>query len=98
MRQTLETLHSPGATDAVAKAWPYLGHADRHIRFAARTAVELQPVASWQDKALAENTNNDAKINALLALARCGDKSLQGPLLTSMGQLNTCAIRRCCEN
>ncbi len=89
VRHKLEELHSPDAVDAVNTAWPYLGHADRNIRFAARTAIEHQPVASWQARALTENTNNDAKINALLALARCGDKSLQGPLLTSMGQLDT---------
>jgi len=92
VRHAIEELHSPDAVDVVAKAWPFLGHADRNIRFAARTAIELQPVVSWQDKALAENTNIDAKLNALLALARCGDKSLQEPLLTSMGHLDTAKL------
>ncbi len=87
LRHSLEALHAQDAVDAIPKAWPYLGHADRHIRFAARTAIEHQPVASWQDRALAENTNNDARLNALLALSRCGDKTLQAPLLTSMGLL-----------
>lgn len=86
IRQDLEALHTPDAADAVAKAWPYLGHEDRTIRFAARTAIEHQPVTAWQDKALKENSSADARINALLALARCGQKELQVPLLTSMGQ------------
>ena len=35
LRQELETLHQPKA-GAVVKAWKYLGHEDRHIRWAAR--------------------------------------------------------------
>ncbi len=88
IRHTLESLHHAGAEDAVNKAWPFLGHDDRTIRFAARTAIEHQPVSSWQDRALAEETNANAKITALLALARCGEKSLQVPLLESMAKLN----------
>lgn len=68
LRHKLESLHKPDAT-AVASAWPYLGHADRAIRFAARTAVEHQPPAEWQEKALAEK-DPAAAIYALLALTR----------------------------
>lgn len=86
LRHRLEEMHRVDA-GAVEKAWPYLGHSDRAIRFAARTAIEHQPSASWADRALRENSSPDAKITALLALARCGDKSLQTPLLESMSQL-----------
>ncbi len=88
IRHELEALHNAEATDAIAKAWPYLGHADRNIRFAARTVLEHQPVESWQDKALRENSSADASINALLALARCGKSDLQVSLLQSMSQLS----------
>ncbi|MBL8809218.1 MAG: c-type cytochrome [Planctomycetaceae bacterium] len=88
LRHKLEALHHDGASDAIATAWPYLGHADRTIRFAARTAIEHQPVASWTQKALEEDSSVDAKLNALLALARCGDKSQQMPLLTSMREID----------
>ena len=72
IRLTLEKLHEAGTgPDAVAKAWPYLSHADRRIRFTARVAIERQPVATWADKALAE-TNPQAAIEALVALARMG--------------------------
>ena len=91
-RHDLEALHTPDAKDAVAKAWPYLGHADRSIRFAARVAIEHQPVTSWQEKAAQENSSPDAKMTALLALARCGGKEMQGPLLQSMAQLNGAAL------
>jgi len=87
LRHELETLHHADAADAVAKAWPHLGHADRTIRFAARTAIEHQPVGSWQERAVAENSNPDAKITALLALARCGTPEQQMPLLISMSKL-----------
>ena len=68
LRRKLETLHRPDPS-AVATAWPYLGHEDRALRYAARIAIEHQPVASWQAQALAE-TNPRAAIHALLALVR----------------------------
>ena len=91
VRHRLEALHREDST-AVEQAWPYLGHADRTIRFAARTAIEHQPAAGWAERALRENSSADAKITALLALARCGDKSLQVPLLESLSQLDSGAL------
>jgi putative heme-binding domain-containing protein len=88
IRHRLEALHHANAADAVAQAWPYLGHTDRTIRYAARIALEHQPVTTWQEKALAENSGPDAKLTALLALTRCGGKDLQGSLIESMSQLN----------
>lgn len=72
LRHELEKLHEEGTgTDAIAKAWPYLGHKDRFVRTAARVAIERQPVAQWSAKALAE-TNPQAAIEALTALSRMG--------------------------
>jgi putative heme-binding domain-containing protein len=71
-RRELEKLHEEGATqDAVAKAWPHLSSPDRFVRFAARVAIEKQPVQAWKDKALAEQ-NPQALIEASMALARMG--------------------------
>ena len=84
IRRQLEELHTPDAENAIEKAWPYLGHEDRHIRYAARIAIEHQPVSEWAQKALNENSNADAKITALLALTRHGDASLQESLLQSL--------------
>lgn len=89
VRQKLEALHTPDAKNAVEEAWPYLGHRDRYIRYAARIAVEHQPVLSWADRALLENSSPDASINALLALARHGDASLQPTLMEALGRLRT---------
>lgn len=92
IRHELEALHSGEAEGAIAKAMPLLGHPDRSIRFAARTALEHQPVANWQDQALKIHTNSDAKITALLGLARCGSKDLQVPLLQSLAELNSAKL------
>jgi putative heme-binding domain-containing protein len=69
LRRELEAFHRPGAARAVDTAWPYLGHEDRYIRFAARVAIEHQDVRTWQQRALQE-TEPARAINALLALVR----------------------------
>ncbi|MDH3582606.1 MAG: c-type cytochrome [Phycisphaerae bacterium] len=73
LRRELESLHRPVA-GAADKAWPHLGHADRHIRHAARVAIEHQPVASWKQRALAES-KPDASLQSLLALLRQQERS-----------------------
>lgn len=88
LRHALESLQAEGTgPDAVAKAWPSLASKDRFLRFTAREAIERQPAAKWADKALAE-TDPQASIEALIALARVGDKSLQPRLIVSLGRLD----------
>ncbi|MDB6153938.1 MAG: Cytochrome c, partial [Chthoniobacteraceae bacterium] len=88
LRHELEKLHEEGTgPEAIDKAWPSLGNADRFIRFAARAAIERQPAAKWADRALSEK-NPQAAIEALIALARVGDKSMQGRLIEALGQLD----------
>ncbi len=81
-RHKLEAFHGHVDPAAIAAVWPQLGNADRAIRFAARIAVEHQPVAGWQDKALTE-ADPAARITALVALARCGDKAIQPKALAA---------------
>ncbi len=73
-RQQLEEFHGKPNAQAVAFAWPFLKDADRYIRFAARVAVENQPPAQWQEKALAEK-DPEILTQAMLALARTGDSA-----------------------
>ena len=54
LRHELEAFHGHVDGAAVETAWPHLSSKDRYIRFAARIAIESQPVATWQQKALAE--------------------------------------------
>ncbi|MCO6453873.1 MAG: c-type cytochrome, partial [Pirellulaceae bacterium] len=69
LRRKLERLHVGDHPDAVETAWPYLGHPDRFLRFAARVAIEHRPVREWAERALAER-DPDTALTALLALAR----------------------------
>jgi putative heme-binding domain-containing protein len=87
LRRSLEALHGHRDPKAVAAAWPYLGHADRFIRSAARLAIEWQDPASWQERALDE-TVTPAALTALLALTRQGDKSLQPRVLQALERLD----------
>jgi putative heme-binding domain-containing protein len=87
LRRKLEAFHGRKDPGAVEAAWPYLGHADRFIRYAARVAIEHQDAKSWQDRALAEK-EPQAALTALLALARAGDKGLQPRLLDALDRLD----------
>lgn len=69
LRHELEAWHGKQDPKAVEAAWPHLDHADRHIRWAARTILEHQPVSTWQEKALSES-DPAKQVEALLALAR----------------------------
>ena len=68
-RKMLEKFHGRQDPAAVEAAWPFLDSKDRFVRFAARTAIEHQPVRSWLRKAVTE-TNQEKRVTALLALAR----------------------------
>jgi len=69
VRRQLEALHGRQDAKAVETAWPYLGHEDRFIRYAARVAIEHQDPKEWQERALKE-TDPVRAIYALLALVR----------------------------
>ncbi|UUO07696.1 c-type cytochrome [Blastopirellula sp. J2-11] len=86
LRRELEMLHTTTADDALAKIWSSLGSNDRSIRYAARVALENQPIAAWKEKALAES-NTNATIQALTALCRVGDKADQAAVLTKLNSL-----------
>src|SRR5436190_576662 len=72
----------PGKQDAspVAAAWPHLGTEDRTLRYAARIALESQPVASWLPM-MAKEKNPRAALTAALGLARVGPRESQAELL-----------------
>ena len=71
-RHELEQFHGVEAARQISKVWKALSHSDRHIRYAARIALEHQPVEQWAPQAL-QQTRSDPAIQALLALLRSGD-------------------------
>jgi putative heme-binding domain-containing protein len=103
LRHSLEAFHGHPDPKAVDAAWPFLGHEDRYIRFAARVAIEHQDPKTWQSRALAEKDPGKA-LGALLALVRAtgqdpfhhprkaGDPvpgaELKGPILEALGRLD----------
>lgn len=89
LRRKIEKFHhrADDQAKAVATVWPYLGDTDRFLRYAARVALEHQEPKYWQDRVLAE-TNPERLITASVALARQGDKSLQGKLLAALDRLD----------
>ncbi len=83
LRQRLEAFNVRPDSAAVEFTWPHLNSPDRYIRYAARLAIERNPVAQWQSKALAEKQPR-AAFTALLALARLGSAEVQPALLKSL--------------
>ena len=86
LRRKLESLNLHADPAAVEFAWPHLNHPDRFIRYAARLAIERNPVAEWQAKALAEKQPH-AAFTALLALARMGATETQPAILKSLAAI-----------
>ncbi len=80
LRRALEKFHSGPQQGAVDIAWPNLKHEDRFVRYAARIAVEHQPLSEWQARALKE-TDPAVLTQAMIALARHGKKDLKNSLV-----------------
>lgn len=88
IRHLLEKYHGPNKNPetVIKHAWPFLSHEDRNIRYAARIAIENQPLKAWQEKVLSEE-NSRALIYGTIALARHGDKSLSGRILEKLNSI-----------
>ena len=87
LRRQLESLHQKADASALSFTWPHLGSDDRAIRYAARLAIENQPVDSWREKALSES-NPQSSIMALIALARQGSATDLARIVESLGRLD----------
>jgi putative heme-binding domain-containing protein len=71
LRRRMESFHGRVDAAAVEEVWPHLGSKDRWVRWAARTALEHQPVRGWEQRAFAE-VQPLTRLEALLAMARAG--------------------------
>ena len=91
LRRDLEKLHREdveASRENMDVVWKSLGHKDRFIRFAARTALEHMPADKWQQRALAESEPL-AKLESLLALVRGKDsKKYQSEIVQSLGKMD----------
>jgi putative heme-binding domain-containing protein len=87
IRRKLEEYHGKPQRGAVDFAWQYLNNKDRFIRYAARVAIENQPVSEWQNRV---HTEKDPVIltQAGIALARKGNATVKSQLLKSLMTIN----------
>ncbi len=86
-RRQLEEWHLAGAQPDLDQVWSHLRSADRCIRFAARVVLEKQPVANWMQRIVKE-TDPNATIEGVVALARSGDASQQSVAITALERLD----------
>lgn len=87
IRHKLEGFQEKPDTSAINIAWPYLKNSDRFIRYAARIAVEHQPVSQWQDKALMEK-DPVTLTQAMLALATNANPTLKSQIFKALMTVN----------
>ncbi|CAN5164108.1 c-type cytochrome [soil metagenome] len=89
LRLELESFHGRQTGEAVAAAVPHLGHGDRFVRHAARTALEWQPVAQWKSKVLGL-TEPVALTNGMVALARASRDApdAQSAIVGALGKID----------
>ena len=100
-RHNLEAFHGKQDAAALPALWPQLNSPDRAMRFAARTALEWQPVATWREQALRES--DPRKLIATMgSLARVSgkyiyntrpndpapDKALQARMLAALDRID----------
>jgi putative heme-binding domain-containing protein len=74
LRLSLESYHGKVNPKVIDQVWPHLGSEDRAVRYAARIALESQPIEQWRDRVFKENSLQ-ARLPALLALARQGNEA-----------------------
>jgi putative heme-binding domain-containing protein len=89
LRHELEALHRrvDDPASAVAKALPHLSSPDRFVRYAARVALEHQPIELWQDKALAV-TEPRGTISAAIGVARQAEPAAQAAVLAALDRID----------
>ena len=89
LRRELETLHrradDPAA--AVAQALPALASPDRFLRYAARVALEHQPLELWQSQALLA-AGPRARIEGAIAVARQALPAAQAGVLAALDAID----------
>ena len=72
---------------ALEGIWEALSDKDRHMRYAARVALEHRTVDSWRQRFAGEQRSHTL-INAAVALARKGDKSDRAAVLERLGSID----------
>ena len=80
LRRKIESWHQEMPLSYVDSIWQYLDHEDRFVRFAARVALEHQPLSKWRSRIFEEGIHQRL-IPAAIAFARMDN---QGSMLQSL--------------
>ncbi|MEL6922432.1 MAG: c-type cytochrome [Bacteroidota bacterium] len=86
LRSRLEAYHNQRSSKAIPLAWEHLAHPDRHIRYAARVALEHQPTHQWELRLFRES-DTEKILQASLAMARQGHKGIRDKLLNKLDRV-----------
>ena len=90
-RRALEEFHGKQSPKAVAAALQHIGSEDRFLRYAARIALEAQPLKQWRDKVLSL-TDAQGLITGAVAVARTGTESDLSDTLNALNGLNLASL------
>jgi putative heme-binding domain-containing protein len=91
LRRQLEAYHGKESIEGETLAVKMLSHPDRRIRFAARTVFEHKAGGSL--RYLLQQSSPTALIEAAVAIARTGDKSLHADVLRRLTRLDFKALK-----
>jgi putative heme-binding domain-containing protein len=94
-RRELEALleQAPLAPRGLDQIWSSIGDADPRIRYAARIALERQPVELWEQRALREQERLSA-LTALSVLARTDDAAIHARVLQRLNEFDLASATR----
>ncbi len=87
LRRRLEAFHGKQDPAAIDEAWPHLNHPDRFVRYAARVAIEHQPVNTWASRVFTE-PDPVRRIQGAIALARQGEAAHKENLLKALFEID----------
>lgn len=88
LRREIESKFGESSNEAIQLALDNIGHEDRFVAFAARILLEHVPVDQWILQALSKLDTPTATINGMIALARCGDESMQGTVIERLRKID----------
>lgn len=89
--EEVRQFHREPDPKAIGVAWRHLESSSRDLRYAARIAIERQPLGEWKEKALAE-TNPQVALEALLAMARYAGRNDQPAILSAVSKLSAAEL------
>ncbi len=87
IRKELEAYHVGAKAGAVDFVWPHLKNEDRFVQYAARIALEHQPIIEWKEK-LFQEKDAATLIQGSIALAREGTVADWDRLLNGLVQID----------